>query len=197
MTLSGRRPVLLALDPSFTATGWVAVDLSTETVIDAGLIRTAPPKKTERLTAAEANADRGIHIRREVSAVLAKHRPVIVVQEGNAGSKSAKAAAGLARAQQACVDACDVELGARPVLVTPQAVKKHACSSLSASKDDLKLAALGRWGPALGVHVAATKAPEGKHENIYDAACVASLAWLRPDVAALRTMAQREGWEAA
>lgn len=184
-------PILLALDPSFTGTGWVAVDLSTGLVAGAGLVRTKSPGAGERMTAAEANGRRGLTIRRGIVEALRTYRPAIVVQEGNAGSKSAKAAAALARAQQACLDAIDAELGAEPIIITPQSVKKHCVGRLDASKEDLEAAAKARWGASL-VHAIERAKVRGKvAENIYDAACVAATVWALPAVAGLRLMVSR------
>lgn len=182
-------PVILALDPSFTATGWVAIDLVSELVVGAGLIRTKPPK--ERMTAAEADGRRGLTIQRGVVAAIREHRPVIIAQEGNAGSKSAKSAAALARAQQACLGAIEAELGAEPILVTPQSVKKLCVGRLDASKDDLERSAVERWGPSLLEAIKRAGIKGKAAENIYDAACVAATVWGFPAVAGLRQMAER------
>lgn len=187
-------PILMALDPSFTATGWVAIDLGSGLVVGAGLVRTKPPEAGDRSTAAEANGRRGLSIRRGIVEALRTHRPAIVVQEGNAGSQSAKAAAALARAQQACLDAIDSELGALPIIVTPQSVKKHCVGRLDASKGDLESAAIARWGASLGaaiegIVIGGRKVRGKVLENVYDAACVASSVWDLPAVAGLRAMA--------
>ena len=43
-------PLLLARDPSMTATGWVVVELAGRVrLVDAGVIRTAPAKNRLRL----------------------------------------------------------------------------------------------------------------------------------------------------
>lgn len=179
-------PVILALDPSFTATGWVAIDLVSELVVGAGLIRTKPPK--ERMTAAEADGRRGLAIQRGIVAAIREHRPVIIAQEGSAGSKNAKSAAALARAQQACLGAVEAELGAEPILVTPQSVKQHCVGRLDASKEDLEAAAKSRWGPSLLEAIARAKVRGKVTENIYDAACVAATVWAFPAVAGLRRL---------
>jgi len=181
-------PILLALDPSLTATGWVASELVSELVVGAGLIRTKPPK--ERMTAAEADGRRGLAIQRGVVAAIREHRPVIIAQEGSAGSKSAKSAAALARAQQACLGAIEAELGAEPILVTPQSVKNHCVGRLDASKDDLERYAVERWGPSLLEAILRAKVRGKVVENVYDAACVASTVWAFPAVAGLRRMAE-------
>lgn len=186
-------PILLAFDPSFTATGWVAIDLSTSLVVDVGLIRTKPPGASERMTAAEANGRRGLAIFEGAAEALRLHRPAIVAAEGNAGSKSAKAAAALARAQQACLCAIKGELGAEPILVTPQAVKQHCVGRLDASKEDLAAAAKARWGPSLLEAIARAKVRGKVVENIYDAACVAATVWAFPAVAGLRLVAEGGG----
>jgi Holliday junction resolvasome RuvABC endonuclease subunit len=183
------KSIILALDPSFTATGWVAIDLASGLVVGGGVIRTKPPEASDRSTAAEANGRRGLHIRRGIVAALREHHPAIVVQEGNAGSQSAKAAAALARAQQACLDAIDAELGALPIIVTPQSVKKHAVGRLDASKDDLERFARSRWGESLERMIAGCGTRGKVLENVYDAACVASSVWDMPAVAGLRRMA--------
>lgn len=177
----------LAIDPSLTSTGWVLFDLQTGEAIEAGVIRTAPAKKTERLTVAEDMAMRGVHIRRGVGRVMLDHMPVVVVQEGNAGSRTAKVAAGLARAQQACVDAVDTTLGGLPMIVTPQSVKKAAVGVVKATKGDMEQAAV-RWCPSLPAVVAATGLPKGQHEHMHDAACVMLSVWRLPSVASLRAM---------
>lgn len=183
-------PILLAIDPSFTATGWIAADMSTGLVVAAGLIRTAPPKATERMTAAEADGRRGLQIRRGIAEALRIYQPAVVAQEGNAGSKSAKTAAGLARAQQACIDAVDAELLAEPIILTPQSVKVHCVGRLDASKGDLERAAKVRWGASLVLAIERSDIRGKAAEHVYDAACVASLAWTLPAVAGLRRIAE-------
>lgn len=182
-------PIMLALDPSFTATGWVAINIASGEVVAGGVIRTKPPEAGDRSTAAEANGRRGLLIRRGIAEAIRAHQPAIVVQEGNAGSQSAKAAAALARAQQACLDAVDAEMGALPIIVTPQSVKKHAVGRLDASKDDLERFAKARWGESLEAMIRGCGSRGKILENVYDAACVASSVWDLPAVAGLRRMA--------
>ena len=189
--LTGQRRTLLALDPSFTGTGWVVVDLSTGKIIAAGVITTKNAKATERLTGAQDNAQRGLKIRRAIAHVLATYKPVVVAQEGNGGSKSVKAAVGLARAQQACVDAIDEYLGAMPIMPTEAAVKKSVVGRhANVTKDDLEGAAKARWPgtPWAQLFKAAITGPTppGEWENGYDAACVAHCVWDDPAVALAR-----------
>lgn len=178
----------LAIDPSLTSTGWVVFDLETGRAIEAGVVRTGPAKKSERLTAAEDMAARGVDIRRAIGRVMLDHKPVLVVQEGNAGSRTAKVAAGLARAQQACADAVDTTLGGLPMIVTPQSVKKAAVGGVKASKGEMQAAAL-KWCPSLAEAIQKTGLPGGQCEHIYDATCVMLSVWRLPAVASLRAMA--------
>lgn len=181
---------LLCIDPSFTATGWVVVELGGEgRIVDVGVVRTKPAKSSARFSAAQDGAWRGSAIRRAITAAIAHHAPLLVAQEGSAGSKSAKSAAGLARAQQACVDAVETALGAMPLILTPQAVKQASCGgNLAASKGDLEDAACRRW-PALKSLVVAVQ-PKGAREHVYDAACVALTIWTLPEVVGLRRVVE-------
>lgn len=215
------NPVLLALDPSFTATGWAVVDLVTERVVALGVIATAPRPAAQRrdVTAALMDGERGLRIRRELLAVLRTYRPIVVAQEASSGSQSAKAAAALARAQQACLDAVDEHLGALPLFVTPQAAKKRAVGRLNATKDEIEAAMRARWSQTSTVtaglgHTVADGAdleallreplpsgerarPPGEWENAWDALAIAHAAWDAPAVGAARRMAQVAATERA
>lgn len=219
---AGSNPVLLALDPSFTATGWAVVDLVTERVVALGVIATAPrpPAQRRDVTAALMDGERGLRIRRELLAVLRTYRPIVVAQEASSGSQSAKAAAALARAQQACLDAIDEHLDALPLFVTPQTAKKRAVGRLNATKDEIEAAMRTRWSrtttvvhPGLG-HTVADGAdleallreplpsgerarPVGEWENAWDALAIAHAAWDAPAVGAARRMAQVAATERA
>lgn len=191
--LTGQRRTLLALDPSFTGTGWVVVDLATGKIIAAGVIITKKAKATERLTGAQDNAQRGLKIRRAVAHVLETFKPVVVAQEGNGGSKSVVAAVGLARAQQACVDAIDEYLGALPIMPTEAAVKKSIIGRhTGVTKGDLQTAAESRWPGTpwaqLFTESITGASPPGEWENGYDAACVAHCVWDDPAVALARRL---------
>jgi Holliday junction resolvasome RuvABC endonuclease subunit len=199
----GKKPtLLLALDPSLRGTGWVVVNLAHGCVIAAGVVVTKPPSKEDkkRMTAAEAHGRAGLAISRAVRTVLEFYKPAIVLQEGNAGSKSVSAAAGLARAQQACLDAIDVHLGALPIFATQQAVKKAATGKLSASKDEVEAAMRKRWSTTSDFDTLLMTPPpyaeqgqrlpaRGKWENAFDAAAVAHCLWDDPAVAAMRAIA--------
>lgn len=161
-----------------------------------GVIATAKAKATERRTEAEDDAMRGLVLRRGVQLVIARFLPSVVAQEGASGSKSARAAVALARAQQACVDAVDEALGSLPIFVTQQAAKtatvgRHA----NVSKADLERSARERWaGTDFAALLAAgptPKAPPSEHENAYDALCVAAAVWDHPSVALLRARSSR------
>lgn len=156
-----------------------------------GVIATAKAKAKERLTTAEDDARRGLVIRRGVLLVLRHFGASLVAQEGASGSKSARAASALARAQQACVDAVDEYLGAQPIFLTQQAVKIAAVGRhANVTKDQLEGHARRRWSgtdfTALLAAGPTPKAPPSEHENAYDALCVAAAVWDRPEVALLR-----------
>ena len=174
---------LLALDPSLTATGWVVVDVATEAIVAGGVIRTSKAKPSERLLAAQDDARRGRHICDGVLKLIEHWRPAVVAQEAVAGSKSARAAAALARAQQACVDAVgDLALE----WATQQAVKVAATGRKSASKDDVEAGVRARWTWSTGL---LEGLPRGQHEHVYDAGAVAMAVWGRPSVGMLRGFA--------
>ena len=179
------RFLAVGLDPSLTATGWAVVELTGRgRLVDAGVIRNAPAKNRLRVLEAEDDARRGLEIRRALALVLERHRPIIAVQEANAGSRSAKAAGALHRAQQACVNAVDADLGGLPIFVTAGEAKRRLCGKRDAPKSAVERAVIehfGReaWAVLQGV------APS-KRENAYDAAAVVLAAWDQPEIAALR-----------
>jgi Holliday junction resolvasome RuvABC endonuclease subunit len=184
------RYTMLTLDPSFTATGWAVIDLGRAIPIGGGVIRTAKAKRSERLTAAEDDAQRGLSIFKTITAVIQQYDPLVIAQEGNLGSQSAVGAKGLARAQQACVDAiCALRDGSLPLFVTPQYVQKTCTGKRSASKPEMEAAAVARWpGVDLAAFVAAV--PKGQRDGFYDALCVAQSVWDHPAVASVRLMAE-------
>jgi Holliday junction resolvasome RuvABC endonuclease subunit len=185
---------LLALDPSFTATGWCIIDLAAARPVAMGVIRNPVLKdeRAKRATAAENDALRGTLIRHAVTALVNRFQPAIAALEGDAGSQHAKAAKGLARAQQACVDALDAV--GFPVFVTPQAVKKCAVGRLSCTDLEMVSAMRTRWGEDLDfaallrapVPYAQKPAPPGDWHNAIDALAVAACVWEHPAVASLR-----------
>lgn len=179
---------LLALDPSFTATGWVVVDLGHERVVAAGVIRTAKAKASERLLSAADDTRRGLEIAHAVRAAINAHSITVAAAEASCGSKSATAAKALARAQQAVACAVVWELGSPPIYVTPQTVKKLATGTMSASKDAVEAAMREHW-PCDWDALLKGVAP-GKRENAFDAAAVAHAVWNKPAVAMLRQLAR-------
>jgi Holliday junction resolvasome RuvABC endonuclease subunit len=192
---------MVAFDPSLTGTGWVVTDLVTCLPVAAGVIHTAPPPKGERRhqTAAQMDGRRGLKIRRYACVVLQTWKPAITAVEGCAGSRNAKAAAALARGQQAVLDAIDELLGAEPVWVTLQAVKKAATGRNNATKDEVEAAMRARWDVDWDALLTAPPPypertrPRGEWENAFDAAAVTIAVWDAPAVAALRAMARRRG----
>ena len=184
-----RTLYMLALDPSFRATGWAVLNLGPMQIVALGVIQTAKAKATERLLAAADDGRAGLVIRRAVKGLLEEYLPIVVAQEANTGSKSAKAAKQLARAQQACCDACDEHLGAMPMMHTPQAVKKGMTGAMGASKDEVEAAVRKHWPEADFNVLLAGVAPK-KRENAFDALAVAYVASLEQQVASLRKLAR-------
>ena len=170
---------VLGLDPSLTATGWAVLELRSETIVDCGVIRTAPAKASERLYKAEDDARRGKVILATLRDVIARWRPILAAQEASLGSQNARAAAALARAQQACVDAVG-ELGLE--WVTPMDAKVAAAGSKTASKAEVEAGVRERWGwPGW-----AWDGPKAHREAVADAAAVIAAAWDSPSMRLLR-----------
>lgn len=182
---------VVALDPSLTATGWVAINLVTDQVVGAGVIRTEAPSAAEKKHAsmAQLSAARGLVIQKGVRVALQRHQAILVIQEGNAGSKSAKAAAMLGRAQQACVSAVYSRTGGLPLFVTVQAAKKAAVGKTSASKEQVEAAIRKRW-PSVPWELLLEGVAQSKRENAYDAASAYLAAYENPAVTSARAQAR-------
>lgn len=163
------------------------ISLARERPVAAGLIYTEKAKAKEHLLSSEDDARRGLIIHRVIRGLFDRYRIVVAVQEANGGSQSSVSAKGLARAQQACIDAIDMRLGGMPILVTPQAVKYAACGSMDASKEAIKAAMIKRWKGADFPKLLEGYL-ESQWENVFDAAAVAHLCWDAPAVAAVRAM---------
>jgi Holliday junction resolvasome RuvABC endonuclease subunit len=162
------------------------IDLKTCLPIAAELVLSSKEKK-QRILAAEDGGRRGLAIHRMVRRLFREHHIVVVAQEANLGSKSFHAATGLARAQQACIDAIDDELGSMPILVTPQQVKKSAAGSNSASKEEVERAMIARWAP-VRFDILLAKFIGSEWENVYDASAVAHCVWDFPAVSSIRKL---------
>ena len=180
-------PTLLATDPGLRGTGWAILNLRTWRPIALGVVVTksaSDQKKAGlRQSVAEADLRSGLEIFDALTKVMAVYRPLMAAQEGNAGSKSVSAAAGLARAQQACGDAIYRFLRATPIMRTVQSVKKSATGTLNASKDDIEKAVRSLWPhddldsmlraePVYASYGHKPPSP-GKWENAFDALAVA------------------------
>lgn len=153
-----------------------------------GVIETKKAAKSERLTAAHDHARRGLIVYRGVGEVLRRFKPVVVAQEGSQGSKSAHAAAAIARAQQACADAVSVSLESLPLFVTVQTVKKLATGTQKASKDEVEAAVRRLW-PDVSFDEMLKGTRRGAWENAFDASAVIRAVWDDPSVASARRMA--------
>ncbi len=112
-------PVLLALDPSITAFGWVVVSLESDPVlVGAGVIETKPAPKKKRGSVAEDDARRVRFIRRELARVFDHYSPAVVAIEVPFGSQTAKAAKALGAAQALAACVVDERLAAQAIYIT-------------------------------------------------------------------------------
>lgn len=154
-----------------------------------------------RQTVAEADLRAGLEIFKAISTVLRRWPCAVAAQEGGSGgTKSAAAAKGLARSQQACGDAVYRHLGTLPIMVTVQSAKKQTAGKAGASKDDIEAAVRRLWAdvdldalllappPYLGKNQ--RPAPPGKWENAFDSLSVAHTVEDHAIVAAARAMAR-------
>lgn len=186
-------PTLLALDPSFTATGWCVFDLATDDAVAAGVIRTAPPKGAakKRGTVAEHDAARAMAIMEAVWQACLDYQPCLAVMETFMAVPRTRTMGTLSRAQQACLAAVWRYLDGLPLMVTVPACKHAACGKLSASKAEVEAAVRKRL-PADWDALLEGVAP-GKRENAFDAGAAYLAAYQEPAVAAMRAMAKRGG----
>lgn len=164
----------------------MVINLATGKIVDAGVIITKKALKSEKLSAAEDDGRSGLKINREIRRVIKKHKPRVFAQEGQGGSKSVNGAKGLARAQQACLDAIDAVTDSVSIFVTPQAVKKAACGNMAATKQEMEDAMRKLWGSACFDRLLIGYA-KSTWENVFDAAAVAHAVWDHQAVAFARS----------
>lgn len=164
----------------------MVINLATGKLVDAGVIVTKKANKSEKLSAAEDDGRSALGINREIRRIVKKHKPRVIAQEGQGGSKSVKAAKALARAQQACLDAIDTLTESVPIFVTPQAVKKAACGNIGATKQEVETAMRERWDSQRFDRLLIGYPPK-TWENVFDAAAVAHAVWDHQAVAFARS----------
>jgi Holliday junction resolvasome RuvABC endonuclease subunit len=133
--------IVLGVDPSLCNTGIAAVDLrpTCDAVMETLVIVTEPSAKKRRVLTSDDDARRVAEIAAGLDAAIRKHRPVALIVEAPAGSKGARAARALGLAIATVVAVA--KLRELPLVqVQPLDVKRAACGTKAASKDDVILA---------------------------------------------------------
>jgi len=160
--------MILALDVSLTATGWVVVDTEVEgpeKLVGAGCVRSAPdPKKRRQGRFAEATLERVAHVVRELYIILSQSSPIdLLVAEQPAGSQSFVAA--LSQGIMYGIIGSIREREKIPCQwVQPAAVKQSAGGSKQASKAKVQAGVLKSWP-----EISEMKLTKVAHEAICDA----------------------------
>lgn len=172
------------------------------------MIITNPTAKKDRAgrVAEVDNAD-GLAIFRGLSKILEVYQPKATLVESPGGSKSVKAAAGIARAQQATADALYSYSGSTPIYKSFFAVKKSSVGKLKATKSEVEAFVRGRWPetdwdallttPPPYLEQGQRVPPPSKWENAFDAAAVVHAGWDHPTIAMLRLINDDKEEEAA
>lgn len=163
-------PLILALDPSFRATGWALLRIGDPfRVEEVGVIATEKAHKKDKAFAGDDNhrcasiLAGGLH-------ALMQRDVALICAEAQAGSKSSKAAQmmGMAWGVVSAVSAVQN----LPVLqARPTQVKEANCGVKTASKEDVQAAVSNRFPEAAGLLASVKK--KSLHEHVYDALSVA------------------------
>jgi Holliday junction resolvasome RuvABC endonuclease subunit len=182
---------LLAFDPSIRACGWFALDVDTWTAIEAGAIETIATASSNdwAIERVLADASDGWTICSGVARIVRRLEPAAIAMEAPQGAQDARAAALLARANQAVYDGIrSAAPHIRPLFVSAHAAKWAATGAKrpKGGKAEVREAVSARFGRARMAELSAkAKSPAGI-EGIYDAGAVALLAMRLPQVKALR-----------
>lgn len=171
---------LLAVDPGFRATGWVALDYhgGPPSVIDAGVIRTARTTTKQHTYVADDDARCLREIHRGLMSAVLRYLPDVLIAETPAGSKSSRAAKAMGMVYAVVVSLAE---SARLPLVLVTAGEARKAAGWATSKG-----AVAEYVSREGVLVADWDAllrdvTPSKHEHVYDAAAV-GLAGLQNDI---------------
>lgn len=173
--------ILLAIDPSLTATGLVVLDVGAagERVLEARCVRTKPDHRKRHLYQADQDGERVDAIARALRELLVAHHPDVIACEAPAGSRRAVSAKALGLAY-GCVRGVLVGVNApMPIMVQAHEARVAATSSKAASKRDVVAAMRARYGVPLD-------GPRVEREAIADALAVATAALGSPMVAGRR-----------
>lgn len=137
---------ILALDPSFTATGWALI--RDDMILACRCIRTTPNHRRRGIRVADDDAERTQYLARELHRLIgANGVKGIIAELPSAGAKGARAIACMARAA-AIVQSVAAVLQVPSEWVTPAEVKKAAGGAKNASKEDVERGILARWPDA-------------------------------------------------
>jgi Holliday junction resolvasome RuvABC endonuclease subunit len=181
---------LLAFDPSMRATGWFVLDLETMRARAGGAIEPLALASRDDwgLERLADDARCGRELCAAVTRLCGLYEPNVIALEAPLGAQDARAAAVLARSNQAVVDG--IWCGARsmkPFYVSSHAAKWAATGAKRPKngKADVQQGVIDRFGRTRMSELAASaKSPAGR-EGVYDAAAVALLAARLPEVRAL------------
>lgn len=197
-------PVILCLDPSVRCSGWCVLDLDPRhALLGAGACRTEPGETASTLARVLDEAHRAARWATTLADLLRRYDVALVAAEAPMGSKDVRAAAYLARANQAVVDAVALT---RPELVAQRRLMfvssfgaKHAATGSrrpgrptgrrgggerGSAKAEVREGVRRRWGPSVwDAALAGLRGPEC--EAAYDAAAVGLCALEQPLVRAL------------
>jgi Holliday junction resolvasome RuvABC endonuclease subunit len=179
--------IVVGLDPSLRATGWVAIEMDTRVVISVGVIVTQPGR-ARRLKSSD-DTRRGLQIYCELHRLFDRIRPGLVVQEAISGSRSSRGASASALAQQACADAA-VNWTGHPLFILPTEAKLAVAGTRYATKMLVQERVRELIGdlPLNGIK-------KSLHSHVWDAAALVLAAWNWPELVAIRCASNREDAE--
>lgn len=168
---------VLGLDPGFASFGWAHMRLDPGctrpwSCVDAGIIRTKPAPKRERLTKAEDARMRSTDIAEELGEIVARTKPLVICAEQFSPLRNASSSAKLARAW-GVIDGIAYQHRIPVVCVQPMRLKKMLTGKTSASKGVVKRCVQHRLGLVVDTLPWEARYPEGQHEHAWDAMAAA------------------------
>ena len=163
-----RAPVhVLACDPGFAAFGFAIVQLTTdgERVVGLGVLRTKRSPAKRGVFASDDALRRARELALQLGEILDSHNVIAIAAESMSHVRNSSAAAkvSLAWGVLAALTARDLPL----LQVSPQGIKKAIVGRPGASKADVQLKLLQRYGAATADLLSAV--PASLHEHAYDA----------------------------
>lgn len=140
-------PKVLGLDPGFAKVGYAVVELlpTSERVIDIGLWETSKTDNKREVFACEDNFARAQELAAKVIQTCQAHNIKVLCAEAMSFPRHASVAAKMAMFWG--VLACYCQANDLPMVqATPQRLKVAVCGSKSATKEEIQLALLERYG---------------------------------------------------